>query len=421
MTRVVITGLGFCTCLGHDRSVVVEALRAGKHGIVFEPAFERDDVPIRLIGKVPGYQFPSAEFDDWVLPPDQKLTREQLRSMAPNNLYAHAALTRAIQAAGLEPDLVSHPRTGLLCASGGSMWMAHENLNQIDKRGVMRCPPLSIVSSIPGSLYINLGAIFQIKGSSLGFSSACASSAHALGYAADQIRLGRQDRILVVGAEDGDFYAVVPFAAVRALSTSRDPDRAPAVFDRYRDGFIGTAGGVALVVESLESARARGAKIEAELLGWGEASDGFNVMAPHPEGDGLRRAMELALKDAGLAPEEISYLNAHATGTPFGDLSEVRAIAQVFGEGRGPWVSSTKSLTGHGLSLAGAMEAAFCCLALQERFLPVSAKIRELDPACAVVRILTQPVDERPTVAMSNSSGFGGTNVSLIFRRWMEA
>jgi 3-oxoacyl-[acyl-carrier-protein] synthase-1 len=185
-----------------------------------------------------------------------------------------------------------------------------------------------------------------------------------------------------------------------------------------RDGFVGTGGAAVLVLEELEHAQQRGAPIAAEVLGWGQASDGYNVIAPDPNGDGLRRAMEAALQDASLSNDEVDYINAHATSTPAGDVSECRAIRAVFGNGKTPPVSSTKSLTGHGLSLAGAMEAAFCVLAVQEKFTPVSAHITQLDPECAIVPIVTKPIANAPRVALNNSSGFGGTNVCLAVRRW---
>lgn len=252
----------------------------------------------------------------------------------------------------------------------------------------------------------------------VGFLSACASSAHAFGFGYDQISRDRQDVVFVVGAEDCNKFSILPFASVRALSVATDPARAPCPFDVKRDGFVGTGGATVLVLEELASALERDAAIYAEVLGWGEAGDGYNVMAPKPDGEGLARAMQNALSEANLAPEDIDYINAHATGTTVGDISEIKAIRRIFRTGRVPYVSSTKALTGHGICLAGAMEAAFTALALHERFLPVSAKINQLDRACAGVPVVTQPVDAAPTLALSNSSGFGGANVSIALGRW---
>ncbi len=414
MKRAVVTGLGFITSIGNSKAHVLSNLRAGKDGIEVFPEFERLNAPVRLAGTIKGFEFPSAEFEDWTYPGPQRLPRETLRPMSPNSLYAYFAMNEAIADAGLSPELVSQPDTGLMCASGGSMWMAYENLHTMLTRGVQRCPPMGIINGIPGSLYVNLVPAFKIRGASLGFSSACASSSHALGEAIDLIRLGRQKIVFVVGAEDCNKQSILPFAAIRALSPQTDPDKAPRAFDRQRDGFVGTGGATVLVVEEYEHAQARGVReVYAELLGWGQASDGYNVLAPDPSGDGMCRAMQNALKDANLEPEEIDYLNAHATATEFGDRAEIEAIKKAFPVNQRPLVSSTKSLTGHGLSLAGAMESAFCCLALKEGFTPISAKITELDPMCEGVPIVVTAVDRAPKVVLNNSSGFGGANVAI--------
>jgi|SRR5579859_5199627 len=418
MKRVVVTGLGFITSIGNSRDQVRRSLQECRTGIEPFPEFANADVPVKLAGTVKGFQFPTTYFEDWTFPPEYKLTREQMRPMTPNSLYAYGAMQQAMAAAALTPDQVSNPRTGLMCASGGSMWLAYENFHTMLTRGVARCQPMGIINSIPGSLYINLVTCFKIKGGSSGFSSACSSSAHALGAACDLIRLGRQDVVFVVGAEDCNKFSILPFASIRALSLQTDPAKTPCAFDIKRDGFVGTGGATVLVLESLEHAEHRGASACAEVLGWGQSSDGYNVLAPDPNGDGLKRAMEDALRDANVPKEEVDYINAHATSTPAGDVSECRAIRSVFGNGKTPHVSSTKSLTGHGLSLAGAMEAAFCVLALQEKFTPVSAHITQLDPQCAIVPIVTEPVPEAPRVVLKNSSGFGGTNVCLVMRRW---
>ncbi len=421
MHRAVVTGLGFITSIGNSRPEVSANLRAGRHGIAVFPEFEVIKAPIKLAGTIKGFDFPTAEFEDWKYPSTQKIPRETLRPMSPNSLYAWFAMQEAITDAGLPPALVSNVDTGLMCASGGSMWMAYENLHAMVTRGVQRCPPMGIINGIPGSLYVNLVPAFHIKGASLGFSSACASSAHSLGAALDLIRDGRQKIVFVVGAEDCNKFNILPFAGIRALSPQTDPDLAPRAFDQKRDGFVGTGGATVLVVEQLEHARQRVAPtIYAEVTGWGQASDGYNVLAPDPEGSGLARAMELALTDAQITAGDVDYLNAHATATEFGDRAEIEAIKKVFPAGTGPLVSSTKSLTGHGLSLAGAMESAFCCLALHEGFTPISAKITELDPMCEGVSIVTKPVDAAPTIALNNSSGFGGANVSIVLQRWAD-
>ncbi|MEI8315717.1 MAG: beta-ketoacyl-[acyl-carrier-protein] synthase family protein [Verrucomicrobiota bacterium] len=421
MKRVVVTGLGFITSVGNSRADVLQSLRECRTGIEPFDEFTDSECPIKLAGTVKEFTFSTTNPEDWIYPGEPRLTREQLRAMTPNALYAFCAMQQAIREARLTPDLVSHPRTGMMCASGGSMWLAYQNLNKLVTRGSRHCHPLGVVNGIPGSLYINLVATFGLKGAALGCSSACASSAHALGLAADLIRLDRQDVVFVVGAEDCNKYNILPFAAARALSVQTDPALTPCAFDRKRDGFVGTGGSAVLVVEELEHAQRRGVPILSEVLGWGQASDGYNIMVPDPNGDGLRRAMEAALSDARIHPDDVDYINAHATSTLPGDVSECRAIHTVFSNGRMPHVSSTKSLTGHGLSMAGAMEAAFCVLALQEQFMPVSAHITQLDPDCAIVPIITNPIPDAPRIVLNNSSGFGGTNVCVALQRWDHA
>lgn len=415
MKRVVITGLGFITSIGNSKEEVLSSLREGRHGIEKFSAFDKPEIPIKLAGTVKGFTFPSADREDWTYPSGYQISREQMRSMSPNALFGFCAMTQAIQDAQLTPSLVSQPRTSLATASAGSIWMCHETSHTLVTRGAARINPMGIVSGIAGTLSFNLATSFKIKGGAVGYVSACASSAHAIGHAVDAIRLGRQDLVFAVGAEDCDAHTFLPFVPIRALSPSTDPDRYPCAFDKNRDGFVGTGGATVLVLEEKEHAEKRGAQIYAEILGWGESSDGFNVMAPHPEGEGLARCMKNALNDAGVDPQQIDYINAHATSTSAGDLAELRAIKTVFQQHK-PWVSSTKSLTGHGLSLAGALEAGICSLALKNKFTPISAKITELDPECEGVSIVREPISAFPQLIMSNSSGFGGSNVSLILR-----
>jgi 3-oxoacyl-[acyl-carrier-protein] synthase I len=419
--RVVVTGLGFITSIGNSRDEVLASLKESRSGIEHHPQLEHSGVNVRLAGTVKGFSFPEVRSDEWTYPAEYRIERAQLRSMSPNAVYGYCAMQQAIADAALPPELVSNPRTGTMCASSGSSWLTHEYMQQMLEKGPQRCNPMAMVASIAGTLNMNLVACFGIKGHSIGFSTACASSAHALGEAADRIRHGKQEVVFVAGAEDVDLLTILPFVGTRALTTATDPETSPCPFDRRRDGFVVTGGATVLVLEELEHAQRRGANIYAEVLGWGEASDGFSVMAPEPEGDGLARAMHEALKDSGVAAGDVDYINAHATSTPAGDVAEVRAIKRVFGAGDTPHISSTKSITGHGLSLAGAMEAGFCCLALKEGFTPLSAHIRELDPECADVNIVAEPVQHAPRIAMTNSSGFGGTNVSVLLQRWEES
>jgi len=417
MRRVVISGLGFISSIGNSKEEVRRSLRERKTGI--EPFGELDgpDIPVKLAGTVKGFEFDRPRPDGWVIPEEYAMSREQKRSMSPNAIYGYCSMKQAIADAKLPGELVSHPRTGAMCASAGSTWLTYEFIDQMLKKGVQRVYPLGMVASIPGTLNINLVACFGIKGASLGFASACASSSHAFGAAFDHIRLGRQDIVFAVGAEDCKSHTILPFAGLRALTQGTDPAQQPCAFDRKRDGFVVAGGGVTLVLEEREHALRRGAPIYAEVLGWGEASDGYSVMAPEPEGEGLARAMETAIEAAGIESGDVDYINAHATSTIAGDVAELKAIKRVFAGGKVPYVSSTKSLTGHGLSLAGALESAISCLALQDAFTPVSVNITDLDPEAEGVPVVTEPIDAAPRIVMSNSSGFGGTNVALILAK----
>jgi 3-oxoacyl-[acyl-carrier-protein] synthase-1 len=292
--------------------------------------------------------------------------------------------------------------------------MAHVALDSVLTRGPMRTSASTVMTGMPNALHLNLTARYAIKGASLGFSSACASSAHALGCACDLIRQGRQKIMFVAGSDDCHPCNILPFASLRALSPQSDPALAPRAFDVARDGFVVTGGAAVLVLEDAAHANSRDATVYGEIRGWGQASDGYDTVAPEPNGDGLARAMIQALEDSGIARGEVDYINAHATGTVAGDLAEITAIKKVFGDGRIPRVSATKSQTGHGLSLAGALEAGICLLALHESFMPVSINITRLDPACEGVPIITTAIPDKPRVVMSNSSGFGGSNVAIV-------
>jgi len=417
MPRVFITGLGFITSIGNDSAAVTSSLRELRHGFEIYPPFQRPDIPVKVAATIKDFKVDSPDPEDWTWPARYSLKRETVRSMAPSGLYAHCAMLQAVEDARLQAPDISNPLTGLNAASGGSPFLTHYHHERMGKVGVMRCSPFGIIGSIAGTLNFNLVAAFKIQGSSCGFSSACASSSHALGFAYDDIALGRQKRMFVVGAEDGNFDAIVPFAGMRTLSLQTDPDLASRPFDAARDGFVGAGGGAVMVLESEDEVARRGVRPYAEVLGWGQASDGFNVAISHPDGSGLQVAMQNALRQCRLAPEAIDYVNAHATSTLIGDISEARAIRAVFpAAATKPAVSSTKALTGHGLSLAGVMESGFCALAMRDKFTPGSAHITRLDPACEGLSIPRTTLPVGPSVVMKNSSGFGGANVAVIFR-----
>lgn len=418
MPRVFITGLGFITSIGNTSAAVEQSLRELRHGLVRYPAFEADNVPVKVAAPVREFVTAAEDPEDWTIPAPYAIKREQLRSLSPNALYAMCALQQAVADARLAPEDVSNDDTGLYAASAGSPAIMTRMVNRMHQQGVMRCPPLSVVASIAGTVQFNLVAHFKIKGASTGFTSACAASAHAMGFAFDEIALGRQKRMFVVGAEDGNVETILPFAGMRALSLNPDPATASRPFDKKRDGFVGTGGGTVLVLESEAEVLRRGVTPYAEVLGWGQASDGHNVAMSHPEGAGLAAAMRHAFKAAGVTPADIDYINAHATSTPIGDASECKALRTALGEHAARVaVSSTKALTGHGLSLAGAMEAGFCALALNRGFIPGSAHITELDPVCEGLRIPRTTESVQPRVVLNNSSGFGGANVCVVFKQ----
>jgi len=418
MRNVVVTGIGLVTCLGHGKQEVGEKLRKLEHGFVQYPPFIADErIPISVVAPVPGFDTRSSDSEDWTFPAELRFRLEQLRGLSPNALYAHFALTRAVADAQLELAEVSNPRTGLYTASSGSAAMTYHNLDRMKRLGPLRCSPLGIVASIAGTLNFNLAAAYQIRGSTCGYVSACASSGHAMGFAHDEIALHRQDRMIVVGAEDFTEETIVPFSGMRVLSLNTDPDSASRPFDRNRDGFVGTGGSVALVLEAEEVALKRGAPVYARFAGWGQATDGFHVAASHPDGDGLARAIQLTLDSTGWSPADVDYVNAHATSTQAGDVSECRALHTVFRDRGAPAISSTKALTGHALSLSSIMEASFCLLALEQGFTPGSAHITELDPEAAGLRIITESLPQAPGRILSNSSGFGGVNVVLAFEK----
>ena len=418
MSKVFITGLGFITSIGNDATAVTQSLRELRHGIEVYPPFQKPEFPVKVAAPIKGFQTESLDCEDWTYPERYYVKREILRGMSPNVLYAYCAMLQAVEDAKLTEADWSNDDTGLYAASGGSPYMLGSLMQRMRTHGVMKCPPLGIVASIAGTVNFNLVAHFKIKGASTGFSSACASSAHGVGFACDEIMLGRQKRMFVVGAEDGNVDSIMPFAGMRALSLQTDPNKASRPFDVARDGFVGTGGGAVLVLESEEEVLRRGVKPYCEIIGWGQASDGHNVAISHPEGTGLRSAIDRALKAAKIGPAAVDYINAHGTSTPIGDLSEAKAIRAVFSPaGLKPTLSSTKALTGHGLSLAGAMETGFCALALRDGFVPGSANITTIDPACADLNIPLKTETRQVEVVLNNSSGFGGANVSLVLRR----
>lgn len=409
--RPVITGLGFVTSIGCSREAVRESLRSLRHGIaLWRPGA---GISERLAGVLPGFDVSAENPAAWSWPAGLEIDPATVRSMPPQGVYALAALSQALGEAALANNELADGATGLFCASAGSPRMSHHHLKYLEASGWRKAHPYGIISSVAGALNFHLAAMLGIRGASCGFVSACSSGSHALGYAVDEVRLGRQKRVIVVSAEDLNAESVLPFMGMGALSQQTDPRLASRPFDRRRDGFVPTGGAVALVVEAAGSTAGRGVRPLASLAGWGQSCDGHHVALPHPDGRGLRDAMLLAMRDAGVETSQVDHVNAHATSTPAGDRAEARALHEVFGAD-GPPICSTKALTGHGLTMAGAMEAAFCAVAIADGFIPGQAHLQAPDEDSARLNLPTETMNLGPRIVLNNSSGFGGSNVTHV-------
>ena len=405
MKRVVITGIGIVSCLGNDTAEVTASLRDGRSGIRYREAYEEMGLRSRIAGVVD-------------LDLDEHVDRKARRFMGDAAGYAYVAMQQAIDDAGLTAEQVSNPRTGLIAGSGGgSTDNVVKAADILRERGVKRIGPYMVPKVMSSTVSACLATPFKIKGINYSITSACATSAHCIGSAMEQIQLGKQDVIFAGGGEEEHWTLTMMFDAMGALSSKRNdtPESASRAYDADRDGFVIAGGGGMLVIEELEHALARGAPIYAELTGYGATSDGHDMVAP--SGEGAARCMELALATHG---GTVDYINAHGTSTPAGDIAELGAIRQVFG-GELPAVSATKSLTGHSLGAAGVQEAIYSLLMMKDDFSAASANIENLDPDAEGVPIVTQRRDQAGLQAvMSNSFGFGGTNSSLVFKRWTK-
>ena len=401
MQRVVVTGMGIVSCLGNDLDTVSRALAESRPGIRAMPGYPAAGLRSQIAG-VP--QIDVAEH----------LDRRDLRFMGDAAAYAAIALQRAIAASGLTEAQVSHPRTGLIAGTGGgSPANIIEAADALRSRGLRKVGATRVPRTMCSTVAACLATAFHVKGVAYSLTSACATSAHCIGAAAEQIRWGNQDVMFCGGGEEEHWSLTALFDAMGALSTARNatPELASRAYDASRDGFVIASGGGMLVLESLEHARARGAPILAELVGFGVTSDGADMV--QPSGEGAVRCMRQAL--AGVS-QPVDYVNAHGTSTPLGDVIELEAVREVFGFDL-PLLSSTKSLSGHSLGAAGVHEAIYSLLMLRDGFLAGSANIDELDPDCAGYPVLRETRSVRADVVMSNSFGFGGTNASLVFRR----
>jgi 3-oxoacyl-(acyl-carrier-protein) synthase len=418
---VVVTGIGFASCIGTSRQLVTDSLRNLRHGFVRKvlAGGASENGPELVHGQVDNFDVSSTNPLEWTFPGDCPIPPDQVKSLPPHGPFVIHALNQALAEAGIDEDCLGHPDTGLFCASTGSPRLLHHHLSRMESADWQRAHPLGVVSSVAGCLNFNLASHYGITGANCGFVSACTSSSHALGHAFDEIILGRQQRMLVVAGEDGNAESLLPFQGMRALSQNPDPDTASRPFDRQRDGFVGSGGGVAMILESSESAERRDAHILAIMSGWAQASDGYSIAAPHPEGRGLKNAMQLCLDRTGSQAADIDWVCAHATSTPAGDRAETLALtAAGFDREDSPTkISSIKGITGHGLSHSGLLEAAVCVLALDQSLLPGNAALADPDPVCQNLNLPTRTEPQKLHRVLNNSSGFGGSNVCHIFEK----
>jgi 3-oxoacyl-[acyl-carrier-protein] synthase-1 len=401
--RVVITGLGIVSCLGNDADSVADALHEGRSGI----RLREEQVDAGMRSHIAGWpEIDAAEHID----------RKRLRFMGDAAAYAYISMTQAIADAGLEESDISNERTGIIAGSGGASSASQvEAADILRERGLRRVGPYRVTQTMGSTVSACLATPFHIKGVNYSISSACSTSAHCIGAGAEQIQLGKQDIIFAGGGEELHWTMSALFDAMGALSTKYNdtPERASRAYDANRDGFVIAGGGGMLVLEELEHARARGAKIYAELVGYGATSDGHDMVAP--SGEGAVRCMRQAL---ATLDGPVDYINAHGTSTPAGDITELKAVREAFaGAGEVPVIGSTKSLSGHSLGAAGVQEAIYSLLMQQRGFIAASANIETLDPEAEGMPIARERVDDANlTRVMSNSFGFGGTNASLVFQ-----
>jgi 3-oxoacyl-[acyl-carrier-protein] synthase-1 len=405
--RVVITGLGIVSCLGNDAQTVIQSLREGRSGI--RRSQEQIDAGMR--------SHVSAAPD---INPAEHIDRKQLRFMADAAAFAYIAMQRCIDDAGLSEAEVSNDLTGIIAGSGGASSASQiEATDILREKGIRRVGPYRVTQTMGSTVSACLATPFRIRGVNYSISSACSTSAHCIGNAMEQIQLGKQDRVFAGGGEELHWTMSSLFDAMGALSTKYNdtPERASRAYDADRDGFVIAGGGGMLVLEALEVAQARGAKIYAELVGYGATSDGYDMVAP--SGEGAVRCMRQAL---ATVDGPIDYINAHGTSTPAGDIQELKAVREAFSDmERIPVVGSTKSLSGHSLGAAGVQEAIYSLLMQQEGFIAASANIDNLDPEAKGLPIARERQDGVDLQrVMSNSFGFGGTNASLVFQKFSD-
>ena len=404
MKRVVVTGLGIVSSIGNNQQEVVESLKEGRSGIGLSEVYQEMGLRSHIEGSI------NIELDDVI---DRKVRR----FMGDGAAFNYVAMQQAIDDSGLSENEISNFRTGLVMGSGGpSTSNLVEAADILREKGIKQVGPYRVPRTMSSTNTACLATPFKIKGVNYSISSACATSAHCIGHAMELIQMGKQDVVFAGGGEEVHWTMSLLFDAMGALSSKYNdtPTTASRPYDETRDGFVISGGGGVLVIEELEHAKARGAKIYAELVGYGATSDGYDMV--QPSGEGAVRCMQQAMATVS---GKIDYINAHGTSTPVGDTKELGALREVFGTGNVPWVSSTKSLTGHALGAAGVNEAIYSLLMMRDNFLSASANITHLDPGAADISIVRERQDNVTlNTIMSNSFGFGGTNATLIFQRY---
>ena len=399
MRRVVVTGMGIVSCIGNDLDHVEQALRQGRSGLKYVPEYAELGLRSCIAG-VPDISNESV------------IDRKYRRFMGDASIYAYHAMRRALADSQLSEEVLTSRKTGLVVGSGvGSPFEHVASVDVLRKSGLSKVLPYAVPRVMGSTTSACLSTAFGMQGTSCSMTSACATSAHCIGYGTELIQFGKQDVVIVGGAEEVRWTSTVLFDAMGALSTERNDATASRPFDVNRDGFVIAGGAGILVLEELEHALQRGAHIYAEVVGYGTCSDGLDMVTP--SSNGAARAMRLALDEAGAS---VDYINAHATSTKIGDTCELEAIRDVFGD-VAPLISSTKGMTGHPIAAAAVHEAIYALLMLDRGFLAGCINIDQLDPAALNMPILRSSVDQQVNTVMSNSFGFGGTNASLIFRR----
>ncbi|MDC5848009.1 beta-ketoacyl-ACP synthase I [Vibrio europaeus] len=401
MKRVVITGMGIVSSIGNNVEEVLASLKVGKSGITASEQFKEQGLRSQVWG-------------DLKINPTEHIDRKQMRFMGDAAAYAYLSMQQAIEDAGLTDDQVSNDRTGIVAGSGGA-----SALNQtvatdtMRAKGVKRVGPYMVPRTMSSTVSACLATPFKIRGVNYSMSSACATSAHCIGHAMELIQLGKQDIVFAGGGEELDWSQTMMFDAMGALSTkyNETPDQASRTYDANRDGFVISGGGGMMVIEELEHALARGAKIYGEIVGYGATSDGYDMVAP--SGEGAIRCMKMAMQDV----DSIDYVNTHGTSTPVGDVKELGAIQELFGD-NSPAISATKAMTGHALGAAGVHEAIYSTLMLENSFIAPSINVETLDDAAQGLDIVTEKRDAELTTVMSNSFGFGGTNATLVIKKY---